>query len=125
MKTENAATVRWIMRQVSAALVLIFILLFSFSAFAQTNAAPAVSPVPEDIARLIHDICPNISISTVIQAIAGIFFLARILRKGVPDNWQVGKLGTVLSHLALEVNPDTSAPPATSTPPPAAAAKPA
>ena len=38
------------------------------------------------------------------------FFGARLLRKGLPDQWQKGIVGTALKHAALEINPKADAP---------------
>lgn len=59
-----------------------------------------------DIAKVLTDFGFHVTVSGLVQTIAAIFILARLLRKAVPDNWQSGTLGTLLKHSALEVNPN-------------------
>jgi len=100
-------------------------------AFGQTNPAPAstLNPQPSttsepspawldktstDASALLGDFGVTVS-SQEIRGLLSLgiaaFFIARAGRKAIPDAWQTGKLGLVLKHIALEVNP-TSAPPA-------------
>jgi hypothetical protein len=58
-----------------------------------------------DIAKVLSDFGFHVTASGVVQTIAAIFLLARLLRKGVPDSWQNNVVGTFLKHAALEVNP--------------------
>ncbi|MDE1868026.1 MAG: hypothetical protein KGI08_10000 [Thaumarchaeota archaeon] len=68
-----------------------------------TNLPPETM---QDIAKVLTDFGFHITASGIVQTVAAIFILARLLRKAVPDNWQNGPIGTVLKHSALEVNPD-------------------
>jgi hypothetical protein len=79
-----------------------------------TNLPPNLT---QDIAKVLSDFGLNINYSDIVQVVAAIFIIARILRKGVPDNWQTGALGTFLKHAALEVNPQPPTPIATTQPP--------
>ena len=66
-----------------------------------TNSVTLVT----DMARVVHDLVPNISMADIVEFITSIFLVARALRKVIPDNAQTGKLGEILKHAALEINP--------------------
>lgn len=76
---------------------------------AQITNSPNVG---QAIGVLVHAVAPNINMTDVSEIVGAIFIIARVLRKVIPDNAQTGKLGTVLKHAALEINPQlTPTPP--------------
>ena len=105
-----------------AALLLV---LCALNANAQTNPpAPTwivpANPTPAWMDKTSGDISSvlgDFGIPATPQEIKGMlglavaaFFGARLLRKGLPDGWQKGILGTALKHAALEINPRADAP---------------
>jgi hypothetical protein len=113
---------------IAAIALLALTILTAVRAGAQTNtigSAPAVpqitfNPTPAwmdktscDISSLLGDF----GIPATPQQIKGLlglavaaFFGARLLRKGLPDQWQTGIIGSALKHAALEINPRANAP---------------
>ena len=57
-----------------------------------------------DVAKVVQDITGG-NFDSIVATVGAIFLLARTLRKVVPDTWQTGKVGEVLKHAALEINP--------------------
>ena len=64
-----------------------------------------------DIARVVHDVSPDLSVESIVAFLGALFIAARSLRKALPDNIQTGKIGQVLKHLSLEINPKIGASP--------------
>ena len=93
---------------------------------AQTNpTAPATQGIPDNptpawmdkTASDISSVLGDFGVPATPQEIKGLlglavaaFFGARLLRKGLPDQWQTGLIGTALKHAALEINPKANAP---------------
>lgn len=78
--------------------------------FAQ-DVATNYPTIPQALGGLIHAIFPNLTFTQIESAVATIFLAARILRKVIPDKFQTGKIGDVLKHSALEINPNLLATP--------------
>jgi len=76
-----------------------------------TNVTSTITApdVASDLVKLLHDVGYNINPTTIATIVVGIFTVARILRKAIPDASQTGKAGELLKHLALEINPQTGA----------------
>ena len=78
------------------------------------NPSPAwMDKTASDVSAVLNDF----GVPVTPQAIKGLlglavaaFFGARLLRKGLPDRWQEGIIGTTLKHVALEINPKADAP---------------
>ena len=78
------------------------------------NPSPAwMDKTATDLSAVMNDF----GVPVTPQAIKGLlglavaaFFGARLLRKGLPDQWQTGIVGTALKHAALEINPKANAP---------------
>lgn len=77
-----------------------------FAEIVSTNAPD----VGQAIGVLVHAFAPNVSKEDVAIITALIPIIARILRKAIPDNLQTGNAGTVLKHIALEINPQSTPP---------------
>lgn len=102
-------------------MILAILAAFTFNLWAQTNAPidpGTLAPPPEDVSaaltNLLHVLFPKLSVTSIAEFIAELFIIARLLRKAVPDNLQNGRIGTLLKHAALEINP----PPAVTPPKP-------
>ena len=91
---------------------------------AQTNA-PSMAGIPanptpawmDKTSGDISSVLGDFGVPATPQEIKGLlglavaaFFGARLLRKGLPDQWQTGLIGTALKHAALEINPKANAP---------------
>lgn len=90
------------MKKTIAVYLIVFI---GFAAYAQaaTNTQPIiVTNWQSAAAALIHFIFPSV---TPVQAAMGLYLVAKILRKAIPDKMQASQLGVWLAHTALEVNP--------------------
>jgi hypothetical protein len=73
-----------------------------------TNITDTVTNSP-DVEQAINTLAkaflPHVSSEQVEAVIGAIFILARVARKAIPDQYQTALLGTILKHLALEINP--------------------
>jgi hypothetical protein len=94
------------------ALILWMGILSALVCHGQTNAVPQPD-VQQAVGTLIHAIFPHISMEQIVAIVGAVVILARALRKAVPDNMQTALLGTILKHLALEINPVSTTPPPT------------
>ena len=63
--------------------------------------------IHQAVTTLIKAFWPHMTDEQIASLGMSIFLLARVLRKVIPDEVQNGKLGTLLKHLALEINPQT------------------
>ena len=104
-------------------IILIAALAVCLPVAAQTNV-PAQPSIPQSTPEWMDKTSGDISsvlgdfgIPATPQEIKGLlglavaaFFGARLLRKGLPDQWQTGLIGTALKHAALEINPRANAP---------------
>jgi hypothetical protein len=82
-----------------------------------TNTVVAVTntvvnpDVSQAIQTIIHAAVPSLTTTDITTLVGAVVIIARILRKVIPDNAQLGKAGTFLKHLALEINPQLTPPP--------------
>jgi hypothetical protein len=66
--------------------------------------------VQQAITTLIHAAFPHVSLDQIVSIVGAVVIIARALRKAIPDNLQTAAFGTLLKHLALEINPVTTPP---------------
>lgn len=70
-----------------------------------TNTVASNPSVQQALSTLTKAFFPHVSESQIEQIVLAIFILARAARKAIPDKYQQAILGTILKHLALEINP--------------------
>jgi len=70
-----------------------------------TNTVVTNPTVQQAITTLARVFIPHVSEQQMEDIIVAIFVLARAARKAIPDKYQQAILGTILKHLALEINP--------------------
>lgn len=71
----------------------------------QTNSVVTNPDVQQAVTTLVHALFPHVSMEQIVAIVGAVVILARALRKAIPDSMQTQLLGTVLKHLALEINP--------------------
>lgn len=117
------------------AIIATLLMLFAIPCFGQTNelgvalASPATTgqgaPSPAwldktsaDASALLGDFGVTVSADEMRGLLSlgmAVFLFARVGRKAIPDAWQTGRIGSLLKHAALEINPGRKIPPPTST----------